>query len=83
MIASLRTGFYLRVLEPGEIAPGDVAMLEQRGDARWTIKALSRAMYQQSDDAALVDTLRAVPELAPAWKERLEVLHARRRSVAS
>jgi MOSC domain-containing protein YiiM len=83
MIESLRTGFYLRVLEPGEIIPGDALVLEQQGDARWTIEALSRAMYQQTDDAALAAALRAVPELAPAWKERFEVLHERRRVAAS
>lgn len=78
MIETLRTGYYLRVLEPGEIGPEDAWVLESRGNAAWSIEALSRAMYQQVGDAKLVAAIEAVPEIAEAWKMRLRVLHERR-----
>jgi len=79
MVETLRTGFYLRVLEPGEVAPGDAWVLEDRPDPRWTIEALSRAMLREAGDAARVAELEAVTELAPEWKTRLRALHARAR----
>ncbi|MDH3686316.1 MAG: MOSC domain-containing protein [Myxococcales bacterium] len=78
MIEELRTGFYLKVLEPGSVRPGDACVLEARGPERWTIQSLSQAMYRQVADAELVAELQRVEPLAPEWKERLAVLHARR-----
>jgi MOSC domain-containing protein YiiM len=77
MIETHRTGFYLRVLEPGEIGPGDACRLEDRPNPRWTIEALSRAMYHEVKDAARVSELEAVSEIAPEWKTRLRALHTR------
>ena len=79
MIEDLRTGFYLKVLEPGRVAPGDRLVLEARGSQRWTLSALSEAMYRNVGDAELVAELVQLEPLAPEWKERLEVLHARKR----
>jgi MOSC domain-containing protein YiiM len=80
MIEALRTGYYLRVLEPGEIAAGDAWVLESRPNERWTIEALSCAMYREVGDAARVAELEAVPELADEWKQRLRTLHDRTQS---
>ena len=79
MIEDLRTGFYLRVLEPGEIGAGDRWELETRGDARWTIRDLSGAMLREVGDPAIVAELQQLEVLAPEWQERLLVLHERRR----
>jgi len=78
MIEELRTGFYLKVLEPGAVQPGDACVLQARGPERWTIRSLSHAMYRRVADAELVAELQQVEPLAPEWKERLAVLHARR-----
>jgi MOSC domain-containing protein YiiM len=80
MIEELRTGYYLRVLEPGEIGPGDAWELEERSDHGWSIEALSRAMLREVRDAARVAELEAVPEIAAEWKARLRELHERSRS---
>jgi len=77
MIETLRTGLYLRVLEPGEIGPGDAWVVEDRPNPRWTIEALTCAMLHEARDAARVAELEAVPELAPEWKTRLRKLHER------
>jgi len=78
MIEALRTGYYLRVLESGEIGADDAWVLESRSNATWSIEALSRAMYREVGDAALVAALEGVPEIAEEWKTRLRVLYARR-----
>ncbi|MDH4016673.1 MAG: MOSC domain-containing protein [Actinomycetota bacterium] len=80
MIEELRTGYYLSVLEPGEIGPGDAWVLEERTNDDWTIEALSRVMYREVGDAARVAELEAVPEIADEWKARLRRLHERGRS---
>lgn len=77
MVETLRTGFYLRVVEPGEIGPGDAWVLEERPNPVWTIEALSRAMLREAKDAARVAELETVAELAPEWKARLRQLHDR------
>ncbi len=79
MIEELRTGYYLRVLEPGEIAAGDAWQLELRTNETWSMQALSRAMLRDARDAALVAELEAVPELSDEWKKRLRQLHERTR----
>ncbi len=83
MIESLRTGYYLRVVEPGVVAAGDAFRLEERGNPRWSIEALSRAMLRDVADPDLVASLLDVPEIAPEWKTRLELLHARRNRAAT
>ena len=77
MIETLRTGYYLSVLEPGEVSAGDAWTLEERTNTIWSMEALSRAMYQQVKDASRVAELEAVAELAPEWKSRLRQLHDR------
>lgn len=79
MIASLRTGFYFRVVEPGHIGAGDALTLIERVDARWSIERLSAVMYREIDDAERVAEVEAIPELAPEWKARARILHARKR----
>ena len=78
MIEELRTGFYLKVLEPGTITPGDRCVLEERGQDRFTVRALSHAMYRDVANRELVAELQQLEALAPEWKERLSLLHARR-----
>lgn len=66
-----RTGFYLRVLEPGEIGAGDAIQLESRDPAVISVLAAYRTM-QTFDDPAAIERLLAVPALSTAWRERLQ-----------
>lgn len=63
-----KTGFYLRVLETGEVGPGDELTLLERPLPDWTVARINDAMYVQKDDAALADTLGRLPLLAEAWR---------------
>ncbi len=63
-----RTGYYLRVLEPGEIGAGDALTLIERPTPDWPVARVNRAMYVDKDDAELADTLSRLPLLAEAWR---------------
>lgn len=63
-----RTGYYLRVLEAGEVGPGDLLTLQERPLPDWTIARVNDAMYVRKDDAELAYTLGRLPLLAEAWR---------------
>lgn len=63
-----RTGYYLRVLKPGEVGVGDALTLVERPLPLWTVASVNRAMYVDKDDAALAETLSRLPQLAEAWR---------------
>jgi MOSC domain-containing protein YiiM len=77
MIDDLRSGFYLRVLEIGRVGPGDSVEVVERGDPQWTVSALSAVMYRTIDDPGRLALVEQIPLLAPEYKERLRILHAR------
>ena len=66
-----RTGYYLRVLEEGEIAPGSPVELVERGDPRWTIEALGRALFLELPDEAQGEELMRHPQLSINFKRSL------------
>jgi MOSC domain-containing protein YiiM len=63
-----QTGYYLRVLEPGEVGAGDPLTLLDRPLPHWTVAALNHAMYVDKANIALADKLGALPLLANAWR---------------
>lgn len=66
MVANGRSGWYLRVVEPGTIAAGDTLSLAHRPEGAWTIEAVLKASYTPSGP----DELRALseaPGLAASW----------------
>jgi tripeptide aminopeptidase len=66
-----RNGWYLRVLSPGTVQPGDAATLLQRPYPEWTIAQANRIFHFQKEDRAANEALLAVPALAEAWKKKL------------
>ncbi len=66
-----RTGWYLRVLQAGEIHPGDELRLIERPNLSWSVaRANDVLMGRELDQYAAMELL-ALPELAPAWKQSL------------
>lgn len=68
---SLRSGWYLRVLEEGEIQAGDGLFLVQRPHPRWTVAEASRVIYGVRPDPASALELAALDELSASWKRTL------------
>ncbi len=64
-----RTGFYLRVLEPGVVEAGDTWSLLQRLNDAGSIPAVNRCMYLDFD-ATYARTMLEMPGLEEWWKEQ-------------
>lgn len=65
-----RTGWYLRVLTPGEVSAGDELILESRPVGSYTIEALNEGWHGRLN-RAFVEELLASPEVSEGWKEML------------
>ena len=61
------TGWYVRVIEEGEIHQGDELILQHRPYPEWTIRRLNALLSAPSSVAELEEAL-AIEELAPAFK---------------
>lgn len=70
---SLWTGWYLRVVEEGEIEVGDGLSLVERPHPAWTVAEASRVMYGVRAQPEAARALAALPELSASWKRTLEL----------
>ncbi len=67
--AALRTGFYLRVVEPGEIGAGD--MIEQVGkaEASMTVREMMHLLYFDTENIDGAHRALAIEALSPGWRQ--------------
>ena len=63
-----KTGYYLRVLQPGLVTPGDPLTLLDRPQPEWPVARVNAIMYVHTNDAALAAEAAGLPLLAEAWK---------------
>lgn len=66
------TGFYFRVLEEGEAKAGDTFAVVERHGLRFSIAAANDVMYRAKNDAAAIEKLLEVRELADSWRQQLQ-----------
>ena len=71
-----RTGWYLRVLREGHVAPGDELRLVERPLPQWTVARANEVMHGRPADRAAAAALAELPQLAPTWRESLRRLAA-------
>ena len=64
------TGWYVRVIEEGEIHQGDELVLQHRPYPEWTIRRLNTLLSAPSSNAELEEAL-AIEELAAAFKRSI------------
>lgn len=76
MAHDLRAGFYVRVLEPGDVATGDTMALVQRV-SEITVAEVLRVTYRDRHDPPALQAVMDVPELADAWRQDLVTLRDR------
>jgi len=79
-IKSLRTGYYLRVVEPGRVSAGDPVLRIAHDEASLSIPAIvSIWLGHEASEADLAHAV-GLEALADAWRiplrERLEALRA-------
>jgi MOSC domain-containing protein YiiM len=70
VVATLRTGFYLRVLTSGMVQVGDVLKLVERPYPTLTLQLINEQTHRQADQA-IAQQLLDIPELAAGWKDIL------------
>ena len=71
VMATGKSGWYLRVLTPGTVQAGDTLTLESRPAHALTVDDANRALLGEALDLELIERLLAVPELAAVWKRGL------------
>jgi MOSC domain-containing protein YiiM len=62
------TGYYLRVMEPGDVGAGDELTLTERPLPEWTVLRVNQAMYVEKSDIELAEELSHLTLLAEAWR---------------
>jgi MOSC domain-containing protein YiiM len=69
--ATLRTGWYARVIEPGRLEAGDAVRLVARPYPAWPLRRLLELLYRKSLDQDLLREARDLP-LPPSWHRLIE-----------
>jgi MOSC domain-containing protein YiiM len=69
--ATGRHGWYMRVLDEGEVEAGEPIVLLEQPTPAWTVARAMRAMQQRSVDRVEAAALREVPALSDAWRKTL------------
>lgn len=63
-----RTGWYYRVLEPGEVAAGDSLTLVERPSSGWTLERILVALYVDRLNSAELESIASLTSLAEGWR---------------
>ena len=66
-LASGRVGFYMRVLEEGELGAGDAIELVRRGEGGFSVRRI--AWMRNEATAGDLEAAAALPALAAGWRE--------------
>lgn len=66
-----RTGWYCRVLKPGDVQVGDTIELIARPHPGWPLQRLIEMLYHHPLDRALLMQARDLP-LLPSWQRLIE-----------
>jgi MOSC domain-containing protein YiiM len=71
VIRNGRSGWYLRVLEPGHIESQMPVTLLDRPNPEWSIARANQILHHHKNDLALTRQLTGVPQLADSWLKEL------------
>jgi ferredoxin-NADP reductase/MOSC domain-containing protein YiiM/ferredoxin len=70
-----RPGFYLRVLEEGEVRPGDDIVKVATGTGRMSVASINALLYvDRHPDPRLLQQALRIPALSPGWQASLRAL---------
>ena len=71
-LASCRSGFYMRVLDEGDVGAGDVFELLERDPQPLTVEDTCRLFYYDPDDLDGARAAIQVKALSPSWRQGFE-----------
>jgi len=66
-----RTGWYVRILDEGDVRTGDELKLKERKHEVWTVARANDMLFGRESDQVAFYELMNLPELADAWKADL------------
>jgi MOSC domain-containing protein YiiM/ferredoxin-NADP reductase len=68
LTSSGRPGFYLRVLEEGDVGAGDTILLVTRGPERMTVAEVNALLYSSHHPRDRLERALRIPALSPGWQ---------------
>jgi ferredoxin-NADP reductase/MOSC domain-containing protein YiiM/ferredoxin len=74
LVSSGRPGFYLRVLQEGEVGAGDEIVKVADGPERMTVTRTSALLYLPGHVRADLERALRIPALSPGWKWSLQAI---------
>ena len=74
LVAHRRPGFYLRVLEEGEVGAGDEIVKIAEGPERLTVADCDALLYLPGATKEELERALRIPALSPGWKSSFEAL---------
>jgi MOSC domain-containing protein YiiM/ferredoxin-NADP reductase/ferredoxin len=74
LTSSGHPGFYLRVLEEGEVGAGDPILLITRGPQRMTVAQVNALLYSSHHPRDQLERVLRIPALSPGWRWSFEAL---------
>src|SRR5436309_8026644 len=74
LVAHKKPGFYLRVLQEGEVVAGDEIVKVADGPQRMTVAEIDGMLYLARPSRAELDRALRIPALSPGWKTSFQAL---------
>ena len=71
-LASKRVGFYVRVLEEGEVGAGDAIERMKVGDGGMTVKEIVHLRHFDNTNTEAAEKAASLPALTPSWRDSFE-----------
>ena len=71
-LASERVGFYVRVLEEGEVGAGDAIERTKVGEGQMTVKEIVHLLHFDDTNAEAAKKAASLPALSPGWRDSFE-----------
>ena len=76
-LASKRVGFYVRVLEEGEVEAGDTIKRTKIGDGGMTVKEIVHLRHFDNANTAAIEKAANLPALTPSWRNAFKKIVAK------
>ena len=74
-LASERVGFYVRVLEEGEVGAGDAIERTKVGEGQMTVKEIVHLRHFDNANTEATEKAASLPALTPSWRDSfMEIL---------